>query len=646
MQELVEISRQQAPDTVASSTLEQAEIYRDEPLASLFAARIQSQGNSSSIYHAYPRFSGAALAYCVFRDDVLRLDVFGKTYVVRDEMQQREVALNFPEWLAGAVKTDSLTDNSFPCEVWKLDGRAPLAYLVFWLYPHTARVHAWAVDADGRRRNGFDLPPESVLQFLSRRAGRNVMFAYRLLLRAQTERNVAADALLPLPGRLGELDALTARNADEWGEQIAFCRMLQRVVPNCEPSTRVLERVARQFDEIAPQWFQLPDRLTRARQESLARARASMASDRDQWIAQVVQSANRGQTLKDLLLPEVLSQVPTSRLPALQRIARDVTVRVMTPAEQEALSNASDLLLLIRVRLLPRLSINVALPRAFASAVQLGDLVRNGNPHTFMPVSRIYHGVLMLSDMIASAEIRLRAALRRELGRVPSLLEFRASTGDMSRLDHIVAFGRHRDANNPLMPDPYFYRGDGYARCKALQVGDNPRWDYRKPVAVWRGSTSGRRIGPDNIRLNSRIDLVYHCRDFPELFDAKITEVTRMDEFGTRQVEETLGGAGLLANRMAPAEFQNYMFTIDIDGNANAWGFLEKLALGLCVLKVESPYEQWFYPDLKPWTHYIPVDPSLKDLVPLLREFRSNVKMARSMAENAAAFALEREIEF
>jgi hypothetical protein len=55
-------------------------------------------------------------------------------------------------------------------------------------------------------------------------------------------------------------------------------------------------------------------------------------------------------------------------------------------------------------------------------------------------------------------------------------------------------------------------------------------------------------------------------------------------------------------------------FLIEIDGNANSWGFLPKLLMGCCVLKVDSPYEQWFYKHLQPWIHYVPVANDLSDL--------------------------------
>lgn len=59
-------------------------------------------------------------------------------------------------------------------------------------------------------------------------------------------------------------------------------------------------------------------------------------------------------------------------------------------------------------------------------------------------------------------------------------------------------------------------------------------------------------------------------------------------------------------------------FALDVDGNTNAWANLfQRLLLGCCVIKVASPfgYRQWYYDDLVPWVHYVPVRADMADLV-------------------------------
>lgn len=655
MQELAAINERGPCSAPLDTGLKEAEMYYDQPLASLFAHRIGGSADAtSSPYHSYPRLSGSAAAYCVFRDGPLRLDVFGRTYLLHDEAEQREVFLRFPEWFADPVRTDSIGDGSFPCEVWKLRDDAP--YLVFWLYPHEAKVHAWCVHADGRRRVGFDLSRASAIRFLSYRAGRSVMFSYRLLLLATSNPNASAAGRVDAPDaellarireQLPASDLLAASNADEWGEQACFFQALQRLrlLTACGADIERSVRYIDDADQIVPR---LPDVLLRKKREAMASAHASHTapSEKDARLRDIVESLGRGQNLFHLLIPETLPRVPSSRLPRLRRLADDVSIRVMSPEEHEKAIKLSTDVVLLRVKMFPRVSIDIALPRPFSSPLDLHEfMMRRGGQHNMMPVSHIYIILLSVIDMILSGDIRLRLFLRRELGHVPSALEFYLSWHDGVKLNGIVASGRKKGTANPLIPDLYFYCSEGYAQWKVLHSTDTPPWDKRKRCAIWRGATTGRTFTADTLRDNPRINLAYVCRDFPEIFDAKITHMAHVEGDTAARAKEILQREGLLGNRMAPVDFRNFMFSIDIDGNANAWGFFEKLALGLCVLKVESPWEQWFYPDLKPWTHYVPVDPSLEDLVPSMRELLDNPKMAQAIAENAAAFAAERDIE-
>ena len=61
-------------------------------------------------------------------------------------------------------------------------------------------------------------------------------------------------------------------------------------------------------------------------------------------------------------------------------------------------------------------------------------------------------------------------------------------------------------------------------------------------------------------------------------------------------------------------EHGNYRLQLDIDGVANAWGLFEKMLLGSCILKVDTVNEQWFYRDMRPWEHFVPVRGDLGDL--------------------------------
>ncbi len=58
-------------------------------------------------------------------------------------------------------------------------------------------------------------------------------------------------------------------------------------------------------------------------------------------------------------------------------------------------------------------------------------------------------------------------------------------------------------------------------------------------------------------------------------------------------------------------------------------------------LKVDSPYIEHFYGDLKPWVHYIPVKSGLKDLVEKVKWGILNDEKARVIGRNGRKYAQE-----
>jgi hypothetical protein len=89
------------------------------------------------------------------------------------------------------------------------------------------------------------------------------------------------------------------------------------------------------------------------------------------------------------------------------------------------------------------------------------------------------------------------------------------------------------------------------------------------------------------------------------------------------------------------ADFLKYRFQVDIDGNSSSWGFLPKLKMGSCVLKVMSDWHQWYYHGLRPWEHYIPIKNDLSDLEERVAWCLDNDDGAREIAANGMKYANE-----
>jgi spore maturation protein CgeB len=54
--------------------------------------------------------------------------------------------------------------------------------------------------------------------------------------------------------------------------------------------------------------------------------------------------------------------------------------------------------------------------------------------------------------------------------------------------------------------------------------------------------------------------------------------------------------------------------------------------MGSVVLKIDSPFEQWYHRNLKPWRHYIPVSRDAKDLRELHKWLLTHDREAQTIA--------------
>jgi hypothetical protein len=204
----------------------------------------------------------------------------------------------------------------------------------------------------------------------------------------------------------------------------------------------------------------------------------------------------------------------------------------------------------------------------------------------------------------------------------------------------IFAFGRERnDPHTLLMPDPSYLGSAGYGQdLKGLlkQHGDLP-WSARIPTIYFRGAATGLGIESDQWRETARGRLVTLARRLnqPHVLDAKLT---RLKHLPLEQINIIIN-EGLVDNEVPFEKFCEYRYLVDADGYACAWRSLFlKLASGSLVLKVDSPFEQWYYRRLKPWHHFIPLAADLSDLEDSYRWLRDNDNKAQEIARSGDAF--------
>lgn len=202
-----------------------------------------------------------------------------------------------------------------------------------------------------------------------------------------------------------------------------------------------------------------------------------------------------------------------------------------------------------------------------------------------------------------------------------------------------------------LVPDNLFISSKGYENTRIALGQAYLPWEQRHNAALWRGTTTGhpadRSVGWKSL---PRVTLCEIGRRHSQLVDAGITRATQIPQ--QEQVEAELQAAGILKEFVSPANFSQYKYQIDIDGNTNSWpGLFQKLLTGGAVLKIESPgqYRQWYYDRLRPWYNYIPVATDMADLIEKIRWLRAHDDTAREIGNAGRALAtsatLDAELE-
>lgn len=185
---------------------------------------------------------------------------------------------------------------------------------------------------------------------------------------------------------------------------------------------------------------------------------------------------------------------------------------------------------------------------------------------------------------------------------------------------------------------------DKYANEWYVSKHEMYPWSEKEPLAVFRGnfpmSSSAQIMGScytqcrktSNWRKTTRGALYLTTQDHPDLFDVKFTSKAKMAEVDEIPVN-TL-------SKMPLHEMMRYKYVLNVGANADwAERLRNLLFLNSAVLRHEVGTQEWFYPLLKPFVHYIPFHVSMRDLVEVVRWARAHDDLVQQIVRNANAFA-------
>lgn len=214
----------------------------------------------------------------------------------------------------------------------------------------------------------------------------------------------------------------------------------------------------------------------------------------------------------------------------------------------------------------------------------------------------------------------------------------------------LVSFcSRHPDAI--LIPDEFFVHSRGYDNLRRVAQRNTTSWSQRSDRILWRGTSSGfgtiskPALSADDHELIARVRFCLALKDLPGI-DAKLCNVLPSDDRALH--EERFAKAGIFGEFVSSLAWCGHKFAIDIDGNTNAFSnFFTRLLMGCCVIKVASPagYRQWYYGEIEPWTHYVPVKADFSDILDKIDWCRANPDQCGQIAARGQAFAMARNFD-
>uniref|UniRef100_A0A674EXG0 Protein O-glucosyltransferase 1 n=1 Tax=Salmo trutta TaxID=8032 RepID=A0A674EXG0_SALTR len=255
-----------------------------------------------------------------------------------------------------------------------------------------------------------------------------------------------------------------------------------------------------------------------------------------------------------------------------------------------------------------------------------GKLYREQNCMFPARCSGVEHFILQVIDKLPDVEMVVNV---RDYPQVP---------GWVQPILPVLSFSKTADYQDIMYPAWTFWEG-GPAVWPIYPTGlgrwDLMRDDLKKSAAQWpwkrkesRGFFRGSRTSPE------RDPLVLLSREAPDLVDAEYTK-----NQAWKSEKDTLGRPP--AKEIPLVEHCQYKYLFNFRGVAASFRLKHLFLCGSLVFHVGEEWLEFFYPQLLPWVHYIPVKQDLSDLRELLQFVKENDDIAQEIAVRGQRFILD-----
>ncbi len=530
--------------------------------------------------------------------------------IMHEAADTKLVHVTWPELSNKPISRYSLPDGSWIVDV-DITSDISQPFLIYWFYPFDAKIHVWRLDRTGQRILGYDLPDTAARAFLLGRRALGPAVVSRLHMLSQKCGEWGALALLS-----GELCAAAKAGSADALYAVLCC-------PTVFPPATVRSLAARAFHMLRASNRARTDEADIHLKRVTAAALAGVLTRLDSALGGL--SDHQLQTELDLC--HILAD-PT-HLPAVGRTLH-FTLHCHTQDSLVSLLGASASIQTLGILLRPQ-----------AGTVEFHYINSGGGIRLRILDSVRY---VLYSFSINQAEVWDGLAA---LNPAAKIWMIRFEVGDLpTTSEPSVAFERLvGDTKFALVPDSYYFGFKGFRRDWFR--GNIPPWNKKANRVLWRGSTTGAYdLTRETVANAPRVRLCELGRTIGPVVDFGITDVvhTRSDA-DAEDIKLFLQDHNIIRERMPQHVMGAAKFLVEIDGNANSWGFFAKLLMGCCVLKVDSPFEQWFYAELQPWVHYVPIARDLSDLHDKITWCLTHERKCRKIADEGCRLAESLDFE-
>uniref|UniRef100_A0A8C8DP95 Protein O-glucosyltransferase 1 n=1 Tax=Oryzias sinensis TaxID=183150 RepID=A0A8C8DP95_9TELE len=240
--------------------------------------------------------------------------------------------------------------------------------------------------------------------------------------------------------------------------------------------------------------------------------------------------------------------------------------------------------------------------------------------------SGVEHFILEVIDRLPDLEMVVNV---RDYPQVPNW---------MSPALPVLSFSKTAEYQDIMYPAWTFWEG-GPAVWPIYPTGlgrwDLMRTDLKKSAAQWPWKKKEPKGFFRGSRTSSERDpLILLSREDPELVDAEYTK-----NQAWKSEKDTLGRPP--ATEIPLVDHCKYKYLFNFRGVAASFRLKHLFLCGSLVFHVGEEWQEFFYPQLKPWVHYIPVKQDLSDVRGLLQFVKENDDVAQEIAERGQEFILQ-----